>query len=759
VSHLYRTSVLSVSLVLCLVVLCASAEASTLSGRITDPDGRAVERARVVVSTEVGTMADRSTDREGRFDIPALPAGTYHIRFVADGFEADPVDVTLDAETPRTLDVMLRVSAVAESVLVSASQIDLPLSRAADSVSVLTAGDLQARQIVSVADALRLVPDMAVTQTGDRGALTSLFPRGGASNYTLVLIDGVRANMFGGGYDFGHLSVADIDRIEVVRGPQSALYGSDAIGAVVQIVTRRGGPTGGAASIEAGGQKYERATAAASGSSGRWTWGGSAEQSRTDGYTGIAPATGEHVTNDDDHMRRASGSLEWQQPGGAGVLFSGNIGHDERGNPGPFGSNPVGNFTAVDRTSRGINDTRQAGVRITYPTSPRARTRIDANIFDLASDFAGTFPATSGTRRIDGRLQEDVALNSSLGLSAGVELLRERGRSSYVVGAAGQEIPIERTALGPFAELRYAAGDRLFVTAGARVDRLTRDSLEADPVGGRPAFDAQSINSFNPKLAVSYRIGSSANGASTRLHASAGSGIRPPDAFEIAYTDNPHLKPERSRSIDAGVEQRLAGDSVVLGLTAFFNRYDDLLVTVGHTFASASQYRTDNISNARARGLELSADVRPIRPLTVRANYTLLDTEILSIDGLQNIAPIDAQIVPSARQFAVGDMLLRRPRHQGSIDITYVVGRVTAFGDIIARSQVLDVEPSYGAFGGLFYSAGYAVANLGATVRVTPNVEVYGRVLNATDRAYEEAFGFPAQRRTVIGGLRVALSR
>src|SRR5438094_5543036 len=133
-------------------------------------------------------------------------------------------------------------------------------------MTAITAADLEARQIETVADALRLVPDLAVTRSGGRGAITSLFPRGGASNYTLVLVDGMRANAFGGGYDFAHLSVADVDRVEIVRGPESALFGSDAIGAVVHIVTRRGGPPRVEGLVEGGSQGTARTTVGAAGS-------------------------------------------------------------------------------------------------------------------------------------------------------------------------------------------------------------------------------------------------------------------------------------------------------------------------------------------------------------------------------------------------------------------------------------------------------------------------------------------------------------
>jgi vitamin B12 transporter len=142
------------------------------------------------------------------------------------------------------------MSAVSESIVVSAAQVDVPVSQSGASVTVITGGDLQARQVHSVADALRGVPGLMVAATGGHGAVTGVFPRGGESNYTLVFIDGVPVNAFGGDFDFAHLSTDNVERIEIVRGPQSALFGSNAIGAVVRVITRRGGPPSGAASLE-----------------------------------------------------------------------------------------------------------------------------------------------------------------------------------------------------------------------------------------------------------------------------------------------------------------------------------------------------------------------------------------------------------------------------------------------------------------------------------------------------------------------------
>ena len=545
----------------------------------------------------------------GACAVDHIAAGRYEIRVLADGFQADAVAITLAGDDAREVRVPLRVSALTESIVVSAAQIDVPLSRAADSVTVVTAADLRARQIETVADALRLVPGLAVTRSGGRGAITSLFPRGGASNYTLVLVDGVRANAFGGGYDFAHLSVADVDRIEIVRGPESALFGADAIGAVVQIVTRRGGRPRVDGLVEGGSQGTRRTTIGAAGSQGEWSFGGGAEHTRSDGFTGLAPANGERVGNDDYRLSHASGTLGWQRTGGPDLLVTANIGRDERGFPGPFGANPIGVFGGVDRVSRGVNDTRQIGARVTHPWSPRARQRIDANYTDLSGSFLSPFgPSTSGTRRFDARVQEDVAFAPWLGASAGVEFLRERGSSSFVTDAADALLPIERAITGTFAELRYAGRERLFITGGLRVEHITRDAVESS--FGRPMFPSERINSVNPKIAASYALTAPGARASTRLRASAGTGIRPPDVFEIAFTDNPRLKPERSRSVDAGIEQQFGGGAYAVAATAFANRYDDLIVAISRVLGDASRYRTDNISNARARGLKQRRNLR-----------------------------------------------------------------------------------------------------------------------------------------------------
>jgi vitamin B12 transporter len=182
----------------------------------------------------------------------------------------------------------------------------------------------------------------------------------------------------------------------------------------------------------------------------------------------------------------------------------------------------------------------------------------------------------------------------------------------------------------------------------------------------------------------------------------------------------------------------------------FFNNYDDLIVAVGRSFRDASRFRTDNISNARSRGLELSGSVRPVAALDLRASYTLLETEILSVDRVEGQAPAP---------YRVGEALIRRPRHRGSLTLLYSVHRWTGFADATFRGKVRDIEPTFGASGGVFDAKGFAVVNTGGAVRLSQGFELFARVENLADRRYEEAFGFPAPGRMGVVGVRFAASR
>lgn len=730
-------------------VISVEAGAATLNGRVVDPDGRAVANAEVIVSGAIAAPLRARTGRDGAFVLPGLAAGRYTVIATAPGLISDQQAVDI-GEATTTIEVALKISAVAETLIVSAAQVDQPLSRTPDSVTVIDGREIEARQQFTLSSALRSVPGLVLQQNGGPGTVTSLFTRGGESDFTLVLVDGIRANAFGGGLDLSQVPLEDIERVEVVRGPQSALYGSDAIGGVVQVITRSGGEPSARAQVETGSRDMRRVAAATTGEINGVRWQAGGQYFEDAGFTGTA-ANGQAVSNDDGSQGEATASLGWRHAAnGSDVQGSIHYLDTDRGSPGPYGSDPANRYAGVNTVSRTATTRVGGGVRWMQPwfgASSRVRQRVDVDAADYDLHFTSEFGPSDGyTQRTHARVQTDVAASSAFGFSGGFEWLGERGGSTFITsGASSLETPVERGVLGIFGEGRWTT-DRATISAGLRGERITRAALPGDPLAfqPRPDFPEEAVNSVNPKLAGSYAVA-----AGTRLRAAFGTGIRPPDAFEIAFTDNAGLKPERSTSAELGITQSLAKSAVQFNATAFFNDYTDLIIAVGRTFSGVSRWRTDNISNARARGGEFSAAWRMTPSVDVRGSYTLLDTEILAVSG--------ASSAPAP--YAVGDPLLRRPRHAGSIDATWTHQRASAFAQLQMRGETLDAEPAFGPAGGLYTNPGHTVFNLGGAWRPVKAVEVFARVLNLFDRGYEEVLGYPAPRRTAYVGARFVVGR
>ena len=196
-----------------------------------------------------------------------------------------------------------------------------------------------------------------------------------------------------------------------------------------------------------------------------------------------------------------------------------------------------------------------------------------------------------------------------------------------------------------------------------------------------------------------------------------------------------------------GVEDITTEDDIDLERALALNA--DLIISVGRTFSGVSRYRTDNISNARARGAELSASVRPHTALSIRANYTFLDSEILAVNGSSS----------AQTPYEVGDPLLRRPRHSGSLDASWTRNAISVFAQLQARGETLDAEPAFGPTGGLYTTDGHTVVNLGGSWRPVKALAVFARALNLFDGDYEEVLGYPAPGRTAYVGARVAVGR
>jgi outer membrane receptor protein involved in Fe transport len=315
-------------------------------------------------------------------------------------------------------------------------------------------------------------------------------------------------------------------------------------------------------------------------------------------------------------------------------------------------------------------------------------------------------------------------------------------KNSYVTGLDGEWFLLPRTQEGIYVENRLQAAPNWFLNTGVRTEVI--DTHAIPPGFGRPAFPANTVVSVNPKIATVYVL------RATRVHASFGTGIRPPAAFDIAFTNNPALKPERTRSVDAGLEQRLFHDRLSLGASYFYNRFYDLIVSLGGSLANLSTFQSGNLANSRAQGLETEARFRPNRMIAIYGTYTFLDTAVLSLDGSTGLAPT---------YYKVGQPLFRRPRQSGAITSSFQYRKLSANLTGYFRGQTLDVEPNYGIAFGIFPNHGYADLGLNLNYALPHGVTAYCNLRNILNQRYEEVLGYPALKFNFVTGLRWRLGR
>jgi outer membrane receptor protein involved in Fe transport len=413
------------------------------------------------------------------------------------------------------------------------------------------------------------------------------------------------------------------------------------------------------------------------------------------------------------------------------------------GEPGAYGSDPKHIFTGINTISRAKNNFSTYGARYGADLTPRVRLELSGGYFQNLNGFRSKFGFSfNKDQRVQGDARAVVSVSRHDTLAAGVTAGHEDVKNSFITDASFSLFPIERNEVAVYAENRYEIAGRLFLSAGLRGEFFRTPAIPPDGFS-RPLFPATSISRVDPKLSAAYIAGQ------TRFHASFGLGVRPPSGFELAFTNNPALKPERTRSFDAGVEQKV-GKLLVLDGTYFYNRYYDLIVTLGGSLTTLSHFKSDNLANSRAQGAEFSARLRPARWLFVTASYTLLETRILSLNGSANQAPLP---------FSVGQQLTRRPENSGNFVATFTRGRLAADLTGYFRGVTLYEEPNLGASNGLYWNPGYANIGVNVNYRLARGLTAYGNLRNALNQQYEEVFGFPSPRLNFVAGLKWSLSK
>ena len=615
------------------------------------------------------------------------------------------------------------------------STLDVPAAEQGSSVSIIPREQVRERNEPIASDLLRYIPGLTLAQSGATGGVTSLFIRGGNANFGLMQIDGVPVLGFGAGpiLDYAHIPAAAIDHIEVIRGAQSAVYGPYANSGVIDFITRQ--PESGLhlEMLAEGGTYQERRFAiTAAGTAAGFGVSASASRLDTDG-----PVANNDYRNEDLllHITRRFGRQR--------LAFGGYFDSNEAGEPGPWGSDPKGTFTGIDTISREKNNFGEGYGRYEIDLSERFREELSGSFFQSQNGFQSPFGFSfNKDQREQGEARTTAAIGPHDVAAFGVWAAHEEVNNTFITDANFSTFPIGRNDIAVYGENRYEFRGRFFLNAGLRAEWIRTPEIPGDGFS-RPVFPASNIARVNPKVAASWLIT-----PTTRAHGSFGLGLRPPSGFELAFTNNPSLKPERTRSIDAGIEQKLLHDRLLLDATYFYNRYYDLIVTLGGSLATLSHYQTDNLANSRAQGAEFSASVRPSRWLFLRGSYTLLETRILSLDGSANLAP---------SPFTVGQQLTRRPRRSGEMVATFTRGRVAADITGYFRGQALFEEPAFGASNGLFWDSGFANVGVNLNYRLVKGVTAYGHLRNALNQHYEEVFGFPSPRLNFVAGLKWVL--
>jgi len=747
-----------------------------VEGTVVDPAGAKISGARVLLRRGAGVIAyTSSSDDEGRFVFAGVEAGSYSLVVEAVGFsQTHEVKVDASGGKTETLMVRLDIAAVSDHIVVSATRTPTSASESGGAISIIGREDfLRSNQSV-LSESLRSVPGFSVAQTGGRGGLTSIFVRGGESDYNKVLVDGVAVNEAGGLFDFAALTPENLDRVEVVRGPRSALFGSDAMTSVIQLMTRRGSTAVPEFefSAEGGSFNHHRETAQLSGLA-RWF-----DYSGSFGFQ----TSGGRFENNDYINRTASANLGFQLSPRSSLRITSRWGNDTVGVPGPASALFVDpdqrqNRHALSSAAAFENQTTsrwQQSARFIY--SEFSRHSFDPVAQDLTKPDRPPLPPFSffpdsafdfreHQKRAGVHYQSIATLANSNILTAGIDFEHE---SAVFDDEFSGRVSPKRNNLGMYVQGQAAWRERVFLTAGVRVERNTArvpadlkaalTTLGSTTPAGEVGFGV----SANPSVAVSFLARRHKEGlaiGATRLKASFGTGIKEPEMHEAFspntfFLGNPNLKPERARSFDAGVVQEFLNRRASIDLTYFENRFRDLIVfqfdplTFGPIKLPGGVLTNFiNFDRASARGIELTGSARPMRQLRVTPTYTFLRSRLdRAFDGTNR---------------EVGLSLLRRPRHSGSLEVAWVEVRYDLILDGLFVGERRDIDPVTGArfdlAGRPIVNDGYAKLNAAGAVHLTHFLSMFARVENLLNRNYEEVRGFPAYRLNFSAGLRIRI--
>ncbi|HUA19241.1 MAG TPA: TonB-dependent receptor [Bryobacteraceae bacterium] len=723
------------------LMLCAGGT-SNIRGVILDATGRPVEGAQV--SCHGQTVFSSA---EGRFSVSGADA--CKARIEKPGFETQTTQLSYSAESRITL----AVAGPVESVVVSATRTEATPEQAAVSASVITQQDLSALNFPMLSDVLRDVPGLQISQYGPRGALAEVFTRGSDETGTLVLLDGVPLNDPGGELHLENLTSEGIDRVEIVRGPQSALFGAEAAAGVIQLFTKHGDPEDklphGSFSYERGSFQTDRWIAGLNGGlASRIDYALSAAEIHTVGewpntfnrnnsgmadigykisdstelrgvfraYDAIAGVPGQIAYGVDDlvpdeHERDDTVSLRLDDSRGSHFHQQFSFGFhrltDRYNDDEPYGEQPL---AALVREVTGPPPAVYF-VSLVNPYAPPSAIPPGLTLVQSAAYFGPSDSLNLTERKIAG--YQGTWTYTGGALVFGYDYQDQGGVLSGTVASRDNN--------GFFVNLQQNLGSRIYLSGGARLEHSSAFGAIGSGRGGA------SVLLFHEHGALS----------SATLRLSAGRGVTEPSLLENYVQvppyeiGNPALRPEDTTTYEAALVSEWWGRRVKTEVAAFRNSFRNLIAYVEPTW--------ENIEASWARGVETSAQARIVRNVMITGTYMWLDTRIT------------ASTTPTSSDTGLGDPLVRRPRNSGSVAVMATPGRwsLAAGGSFVGERQ--DADFIFGITRNPGYENVFASVSYEATKHITPIL----RIDNLLNENYQEVLGYPALSRSVMGGVRI----
>lgn len=727
-----------------LFVFLAAASAADLKLKVVDPQSATVSGAQISLFSK-GTDTPLKivfSSAEGMATFPGVSSGNYQIQVLAPGFAPQTEDIATHSDV---ITIHLHLAPASETVVVTATRTPALAEETGSNISTLESGQLETMQPTAADDAVRFLPGAVVNTAGQRGGLSSLFVRGGESNYNKVMVDGVTINEPGGTFDFGTLPLTEANRMEFLRGTQSTLYGSDAMTSVVQVFTRTGSTRTPELRFGADGGNFSTATGNASfaGTRGHFDYNVFGDQFNTNG-SGINDAYSDSlqganlgaVLNDEVslriHMRHSNSHTgvpgEWSFNGYDPLVNVNGVTQPLQPDPSEWSqlNSLLGSAELTVAAPSGWQH-RFTGFDYLYRYTDLNVNGDPARVSPLYGQFDFPSHQYDHINRVGFEYQGDYSERTWAHTTFGYRIENENG----VVG-----------------DLDYppsSSGQRLNQDAYLQ-QQLTWGRLSA-VAGGRFVHSSVFGNTGVPRIALTLlarRGGETFSG--TRLRFSYATGYKEPRLEETfagpPYSiPNPGLKPERVRAFEAGIQQDFLHGKYVFNATYFNNLFHDQInyVTVNQTTFVGEYF---NVNQAFAQGAEVELQARLRSKLLLSTAYTYTSTEILS-----NPAPIDSQYDP-------GQPLLRRPKHSATMLVSYLGSRWGAnlSGSFVGRRPDDDF---YGF--NIDHAAGYVRADLGGWYAINARVTAYANVENALDRRYNEVVGYPALPINFRAGFRFRL--